>query len=202
MNKITLNVEQRYETGKGPARRLRAQSKAPAIFYGKKIEPINLAVDAHDFVVKMEKAGHNPLFDLKIMTEAGEISKTALLKDRQTRPIDGRVLHLDFIQVFMDVAIEVVTPLEFVGKPVGVEKGGMFQPVAREIRVSCLPDNIPDVIIVDVSKIDMGHSIHVGEVKLPDGVKAATDASIALATVLAPKKDEAGAEAHEGEEAK
>lgn len=202
MNKITLDVEQRYETGKGPARRLRAAAKAPAIFYGKKVEPINLAVDTHDFVMKMEKAGHNPLFDLKIMTEAGEISKTALLKDKQTRAVDGKVLHLDFIQVFMDEAIEVVTPLEFVGKPIGVEKGGMFQPVAREIRISCLPDNIPDVIVVDVSKIEMGHSIHVGEIKLPEGVKAATDAAIALATVLAPKKDDAGAQAEEAEAGK
>ncbi len=202
MNKITLNVEQRFETGKGPARRLRAQAKAPAIFYGKNVEPINLAIDSHDFVVKMEKAGHNPLFDLKIMTEAGEVNRTALLKARQTRPVDGKILHLDFIQVVMDQAIEVVTPIEFVGKAIGVEKGGMFQPVAREIRVSCLPDNIPDVIIVDVSKIDLGHSIHVGEINLPDGVKAATDASIALATVLAPKKDEAGAQAEEAEPAK
>ncbi len=202
MNKITLNVEQRYETGKGPARRLRAAAKAPAIFYGKKVEPINLAVDTHDFVVKMEKAGHNPLFDLKIMTEAGEIIKTAILKDKQTRAVDGRVLHLDFVQVFMDEAIEVVTPLEFVGKPIGVEKGGMFQPVAREIRISCFPDNIPDVIVVDVSKIEMGHSIHVGEIKLPEGVKAATDSAIALATVLAPKKDEAGAKTEEAEAVK
>lgn len=197
MNKITLNVEQRYGTGKGPARRLREQAKAPAIFYGKKVEPINLAIDTHDFVVKMEKAGHNPLFDLRIATEGGEIAKTALLKAKQTRAVDGKLLHLDFIQVFMDETIEVVTPVEFVGKPIGVEKGGMFQPAAREIRVSCLPDNIPDVIVVDVSKIDMGHSIHVGEISLPEGVKAATDASVALASVLAPKKDESGAQAEE-----
>ncbi|MGD9819107.1 MAG: 50S ribosomal protein L25 [Desulfomonilaceae bacterium] len=193
MNKITLNVEQRYETGKGPARRLRAVAKAPAIFYGKKVEPINLAIDVHEFVTKMDKAGHNPLFDLRIKTEAGEVSKTALLKARQTRPVDGKVLHLDFVQVFMDEAIEVVTPIEFVGKPIGVEKGGMFQPAAREIRVSCLPNNIPDVIVVDISNIEMGHSIHVGEIALPEGVKASTDASVALASVLAPKKEEAGA---------
>ena len=199
MNKITLNVEQRYETGKGPARRLRMMAKAPAIFYGKKAEPINLAVDTHDFVTQMEKAGHNPLFDLKIATDAGEITKIALLKDRQTRPVDGKVLHLDFIQVFMDEPIEVVTPLEFVGKAIGVEKGGMFQVAAREIRVSCLPDNIPDVIVVDVSKIEMGHSIHVGQITLPEGVKAATDASVALATVLAPKKEDAAAQAQEAE---
>ncbi len=202
MNTITLNVEQRYETGKGPARRLRAMAKAPAIFYGKNVEPMNLAIDTHEFITKMGKAGHNPLFDLKISSEAGEISKTALLKARQTRPVDGKILHLDFIQVIMDEMIEVVTPVEFVGKPIGVEKGGTFQPAAREIRISCLPNNIPDVIVVDVSGIEMGHSIHVGEITLPEGVKAATDASVALATVIAPKKDEAGAEAEEAETAK
>jgi large subunit ribosomal protein L25 len=191
VNKVTLNVEQRFETGKGPARRLRAGGKAPAIFYGKKAEPISLAVDVHAFHKAIEKAGSNPIFDLRIGADAGEdMTKIALLKERQIRPVDSVVMHLDFIQVFMDEPIEVVVPLEFRGKAIGVEKGGMFQTASKDIRVLCLPADIPDEIVVDISNLERGHSIHVGQITLPEGVKPAMDLGIALATVIAPKKED------------
>jgi large subunit ribosomal protein L25 len=202
VNKVTLNVEQRFETGKGPARRLRAGGKAPAIFYGKKAEPISLAVDVHAFHKAIEKAGSNPIFDLRIGADAGEdMTKIALLKERQIRPVDSVVMHLDFIQVFMDEPIEVVVPLEFKGKAIGVEKGGTFQTASKDIRVSCLPADIPDEIVVDISNLEKGHSIHVGQITLPTGVKPAMDLGIALATVALPKKeDQVEAEAVAAEE--
>ncbi|MDA8407792.1 MAG: 50S ribosomal protein L25 [Deltaproteobacteria bacterium] len=191
MNKVTLNARQRMETGKGPARRLRAAGQAPAIFYGKKTEPMNLAVQIHEFHKAVEKAGSNPLFDLRISTDGDtETTMIALLKERQIRPVDSSLVHLDFVQVFMDEPIEVDVPLEFVGKAIGVEKGGMFQTAAKEIRVSCLPADIPDEIVVDISQLERGHSIHVGQITLPEGVKPATDLGIALATVVAPKKED------------
>ena len=143
MNKVTLSVDQRTETGKGPARRLRAVGKAPAIFYGKKTEPIKIAIDVHDFKKAIEQAGSNPLFDLKIRGNEGTTTRRALLKERQIRPVDGSLVHLDFLEVFMDESIEVTVPIEFEGKPVGIDKGGVFQPSTRELRISCLPDNIP-----------------------------------------------------------
>ena len=192
MNKVTLNARQRIETGKGPARRLRAAGQAPAIFYGKKTEPMNLAVQVHEFHKAVEKAGSNPLFDLRISTtdDAPELTMIALLKERQIRPVDSSLVHLDFIQVFMDEPIEVEVPIEFVGKAIGVENGGMFQTAAKEMRVSCLPADIPDEIVVDISQLERGHSIHVGQVTLPEGVKPAMDLGIALATVVAPKKED------------
>ncbi|MGC8659112.1 MAG: 50S ribosomal protein L25 [Desulfomonilaceae bacterium] len=201
MNKVTINAVQRFETGKGPARRLRAAGYAPAVFYGKKTEPMNLSLMVHEFHKAVEKAGSNPLFDLRIATDGGpELTMLALLKERQIRPVDSSLVHLDFVQIFMDEAIEVEVPLEFVGKAIGVEKGGMFQPVAKEIRVSCLPVDIPDEIEVDISKLEMGHSIHVGEIVLPLGVKPAMDLGIALATIVAPKKDEQAEAAAAAEE--
>ncbi|MFH0958602.1 MAG: 50S ribosomal protein L25 [Pseudomonadota bacterium] len=191
MNKVTLNVEQRFETGKGPARRLRVLGKAPAIYYGKKTEPMNLSVNIHEFQRAVEKSGSNPLFDLRVSADGGtELTMLALLKERQSRPVDGSLVHLDFVQVFMDEPIEVDVRIEFTGKPIGVEHGGMFQIVSRDIRVSCLPGEIPDEILVDVSYLERGHSIHVGEITLPTGVTSAMDHGIALATVIAPKKEE------------
>jgi large subunit ribosomal protein L25 len=201
VNKVTLNVEQRFETGKGPARRLRAIGKAPAIYYGKKTEPMNLSVNIHEFQRAVEKSGSNPLFDIRVSADGGtELTMLALLKERQYRPVDGSLVHLDFVQVFMDEPIEVEVPIEFTGKPIGLEHGGMFQIVIRDIRVLCLPGEIPDQILVDVSNLERGHSIHVGEVTLPEGATPAMDLGIALATVVAPKKEEAAAEVEAAEE--
>lgn len=202
MNKVTLSVDKRTGSGKGPARRLRAAGKAPAIFYGKKSEPIKIAIDIHDFKKAVEQAGSNPLFDLNILEDAGTTTRRALLKERQTRALDGSLVHLDFLEVFMDESIEVTVPIEFEGKPVGIDKGGIFQASSRELRISCLPDNIPNVITVDVSGLDLGHSIHIGDITLPEGVSALQDKGVAVATVAAPKKaEEEAAPAEEAEAA-
>jgi len=190
MSKITLNVDKREETGKGPARRLRAEGKVPAIFYGKKTEPIRIAVGSHDFKKAVDQAGTNPLFDLQIREDAKVSTRRALLKDRQIRPWDGTLVHLDFFEVFMDESIEVTVPLEFEGKPIGLDKGGVFHVASRELAISCLPDDIPDVIKVDVSGLDIGNSLHVGEITLPKGILALEDPGVALATVASPRKEE------------
>jgi large subunit ribosomal protein L25 len=195
MNKISLSVEQRVDTGKGPARRLRATGQVPAVLYGKKTEPRKLSVDAREFRKAMEEGGRNPLLDLKV-TENGKVvaSRVAVLKERQMRPVDGSLIHLDFHEVLMDEPIEVTVAIEFEGKPVGIDKGGLFQPSTRELRVTCLPDDIPSSIIVDVSGLDIGDSVHVGAITLPTGVSAVQDASLSLASVTAPMKEEAPVE--------
>jgi len=191
MNKISLSVEQRVETGKGPARRLRVTGRVPAVLYGKKTEPRKLSVDVREFRKAMEEGGRNPLLDLKV-TENGEIvaTRVAVLKERQMRPVDGSLVHLDFLEVLMDEPIEVTVPIEFEGKPVGIDKGGMFQPVTRELRVMCLPDDIPSSITVDVSGLDIGDSLHIGAITLPKGVSAVQDAGVSLASVATPMKEE------------
>ena len=203
MNKISLSVEQRVETGKGPARRLRVTGKVPAVLYGKKTEPRKLSVNVREFRKAMEEGGRNPLLDLKV-TENGEVvaTRVAVLKERQTRPVDGSLIHLDFHEVLMDEPIEVTVPIEFEGKPVGIDKGGLFQPVTRELRVMCLPDDIPSSITVDVSGLDIGDSVHIGAITLPKGVSAVQDAGVSLASVAAPMKEEVAAEEAAAEEEK
>jgi large subunit ribosomal protein L25 len=191
MNKISLSVEQRVETGKGPARRLRVTGKVPAVLYGRKTEPRKLSVDVREFRKAMEQGGRNPLLDLKV-TEDGKVvaTRVAVLKERQTRPVDGSLVHLDFLEILMDEPIEVTVAIEFEGKPVGIDKGGLFQPVTRELRVMCLPDDIPSSITVDISGLDIGDSVHIGQITLPKGVSAVQDAGVSLASVAAPMKEE------------
>ena len=203
MNKVSLSVEQRVETGKGPARRLRVIGKVPAVLYGKKTEPRKLSVDAREFRKAMEEGGRNPLLDLKV-TENGKVvaTRVAVLKERQMRPVDGSLVHLDFHEVLMDEPIEVTVAIEFEGKPVGIDKGGLFQPVTRELRVLCLPDDIPSSITVDVSGLDIGDSVHIGAITLPKGVSAVQDAGVSLASVAAPMKEEVPGEEAAAEEEK
>jgi large subunit ribosomal protein L25 len=195
MQRIALFAEQRFTTGKGPARRLRASGKVPAVFYGKKLQPISLTIDLHEFKKALEQSGSTRIFDLQMKEADKVLTRSALLKERQIRPWDGSVVHLDFIEVFMDEAIEVTVPLEFEGKPIGLDKGGMFHVASRDLRISCLPGDIPQIIKIDVSGLDLGHSIHVGEITLPQGVSAVDEPGIALATVASPKKAEEEAEA-------
>jgi large subunit ribosomal protein L25 len=191
MDKVTLAVQQRSETGKGPARRLRATGNAPAVLYGQKVEPIKLAVNVREFRKIIAQSGSNVLFDLQISGgDAGSVRRTAIMKERQIRPVDGEIIHLDFLEIVMTEAIEVAVPIRFDGKPVGLDKGGLFQAATRELKVSCLPDDIPNEIVVDISGLDLGHSLHVGEIELPNGVSPAQDPSLALATVVAQKKGE------------
>jgi large subunit ribosomal protein L25 len=202
MKRIKLAAEARTDTGKGPARRLRAAGKVPAIFYGKKTEPILLAIEVHSFKKAIAKAsGSNILLDLEIKQNGGTLTKAAIVKESQIRPMDGQFLHFDFLEVFKDQPLEVTVSLEFEGKGPGVDAGGLFQTVARELAISCLPDDIPDSITVDVSRMEIGDSIHVGDITLPKGVTAMVDAGFTLATVTPPVEllEEAEEEALAGE---
>lgn len=199
MNKVLIEVEKRTETGKGPARRLRAVGKIPATLYGRKSQPISLSLNEHEFRKIYERAGSTSLFDLQIKEDGGVSTRSALIKERQIRAFDGTILHLDFQEILMDEAIEMAIPVEFEGKPIGLDKGGDFLITLREIRVSCLPGNIPGAIVVDVTGLDLGHSIHVGEITLPEGVSAVTEAGVALASVSTQRKEE---EAEQPEEEK
>jgi large subunit ribosomal protein L25 len=190
MSTVSLPVQQRTETGKGPARRLRVKGQAPAILYGKKSESLNLSLDIREFTKLLDEFGGSSLFELAITGTDGNVTtRVALLKERQIRPVDDSLVHVDFQAVVMDEPIEVVVPLHFVGIPVGVDKGGIFQPAVREIRISCLPDRIPSVINVDVSGLDLGHSLHIREMTLPEGITPKQEQGLSLASVLALKKE-------------
>ncbi len=206
MSTVALNAKMRELRGKGPARRLRAEGNVPAIFYGSKMSPLAITVNAREFRKSIEKGGSNALFDMLIETDGDSVNKMAILKDKHIRPLDAAIIHLDFYEIFMDQEIQVTVAVELTGKPVGVEQGGVLQTGVREVLVSCLPRQVPDSLVADVSNLDIADTLHVSDLELPEGVTLLADESISIATVLSPlrieeEEPEEGEEGEEGEAA-
>lgn len=182
MKKYDLNAAQREKTGKGIGRSLRREGKIPAILYGAKTEPILLSIDAHELrTILRKKETGQPLVALKGLT--GET--TALIKEVQVNPLTREYLHVDLLKVENDRKVRAIAPFSFVGKSVGVDMGGVLRVVRREIEVVCLPNQIPDVIEVDITKMDVGDTIHFSDLVLPEGVALPHGGNYTVAAVRA-----------------
>jgi len=193
-----LIARYREEKGKGAAKRLRREGFVPAIFYGHREEPIPLAVRLSDLrrVISSRK-GKGGFLTLKIEgMKKRSLKKTVLLKEVQIDPLTDAYLHVDFQGVVMDEEIYVEVPIHLVGKPMGVEKGGVLEHLLREVEIRALPSDIPSSIEVDVSSLDVGDSLHVRDLKV-ERAKILTDPDQTIATVLAPTVSEEKVEEEE-----
>lgn len=201
MERINLDVTVRKTIGKGPARRLRAEGKMPAILYGPSAEPIMLAVTVRDLEKVLKKANIGQvLLNLNIIN-GQTVTKTAMIKELQRVPVSGNYVHVDFYEVAMDRKIRVNVPVVPTGRSVGVEEGGMLQIIRRELEVLCFPNEIPETIEVDVTHLQIGDSVHVEEIALQGNIEIPADVNFTVVTVLSPKKEEAleALEEEEGE---
>lgn len=187
---VKLAVERREATGRAAARKLKARGIVPAIVYGgrEKAEPLQLS--RRDLAAVLSHAsGENILVELEI---AGERStRMAMVQEVQHSPVGGEVLHVDFHAVSMDEKIDADVPLEPTGTANGVKNfGGLLEQSLRELTVECLPRDLPDRITVDVSDLNIGDSIHVRDIKLPEGVTAKVPVELTVFSVLAPTVEE------------
>jgi large subunit ribosomal protein L25 len=182
----TLKAALREKSGKGAARKLRATGRIPAILYGHGDETRALSLDAHE--VELLIAGisvDNTIISLDI---EGAGTQDVLIRDVQTHPYRPQVLHLDFIQIHAGEKIRLQVPVRLVGSPVGVvDSGGVLDHVLYDLEIECLPRDIPDVAEVDISHLEIGDSVRVGEVSLP-GVTIMNDADLPIASVTQPTK--------------
>lgn len=189
METLEIRVDARDKKRKRDARRLLRGGKIPGILYGPKTEPIPLALDRREFSSRVADLEGSHLVRLK--SQAAVLAdKVALVKDMQYHPISGEVIHTDLYEVDLSAKITVSVPLHFVGKGEGVVRGGILQPIVREIEVECLPLDIPAFFDVDVSGLDIGDSVHVEELQMPSGVTAVYDSNFALVTVVPPTVEE------------
>ncbi len=197
MERLSLNVVEREKSGKGVARSLRRNGFIPAVVYrGGASTPIK--VNKKEIALFISKtAGEQVIVDLNFDNQ----TKQAILKDYQVDPVDNTLLHADFQEILATEEIKVSVHLVIKGEPIGVKRdGGILQVGLREIEIQCLPGNIPGHIDIDVSQLKLNHSIHVGDIKLPEGIKVITEPDEVVATVTSPKAEETTPTEAEGSE--
>ena len=194
METLEIKADHRVKGSKNSARRLRRNGKIPAILYGPKTQSVPLQVDKKDFSTRVAVLEGSHLVRLK-SSDPSLTEKVALVKDMQFHPISGDVIHTDLYEVDLAARITVRVPLRFIGKAAGVVRGGILQPIVREVEVECLPLDIPNSFNVDVSALDIGDSIHVEDIPMPEGVTAVYESNYAVVTVVTPTVEEAPAAA-------
>lgn len=181
-----LKASLRKAAGKGVSRRLRKEGMTPAVFYGPKNEPVLLAVNSTDLKKILKGKEENIFINLQIVN-GGQMEKFTLIKELQIDPVSRKFLHVDFCEIDMEHAITVDVPIHFKGQAIGIDNGGDLHHIKREIKVSCLFNVLPEFVEVDVSALDIGDSIKVQNIKLPDGVNILDPQDMIIASVTAPK---------------
>jgi large subunit ribosomal protein L25 len=185
---VKLTAERRTAIGRSAVRKLKAAGSVPAVMYGSKDKPEALQISRRDInALLSHAAGENILVELEI---AGK-SRLALVQEVQHAPLGGAVLHVDFHAVSQDEVIQADVPLEPIGTANGVKNmGGLLEQSLRSLSIECLPRDLPDVIRVDVSALDIGDSIHVRDLPLPAGVSTRIQPDLTAFSVLAPTVEE------------
>ena len=200
MDLIDFNVKPRTTKGDGPAKALRREGIAPAVLYGPKTDPVMLSVDSHEMDLLLKKASIGQTL-LNLSIDGGGDPKPAIIKEMQRNVLTGEILHVDFYEVDMKRKITVQIPIVTSEKCKGVEMGGMLQIIRREVDVLCYPNQIPDEIMIDITDLDVGESVHVEDLPLAEGIEIPHEANFTLLTITAAKAEEEPAdEAEEGEE--
>lgn len=201
MAEITLKATTGRALGTGPAKRLRAEGKIPAVVYGLDADPVAVTVDWRPLREALTtEAGLNALIDLDL---DGEVALT-IVKELQRHPIRGDVLHIDFLRVSADAAIAVDVPVVLEGEAKAVEsENGVVDQVLATLTINAKPADIPNEITVDISGLVIGEAIRVGDLQLPAGVTTDIDpedpvVTAAFGAVAEPAEGEEGAEGEAG----
>lgn len=194
-----LKAAPRAAKGGNLAGRLRRAGRLPAVFYGPgQDQALSLSLDYKEFKTALTTGeGNRSLFTLVI---EGHPPQPVLLKDYQTDPLSRQIIHADFYKLDPDRPVTVKAPVVLSGKPLGVEKGGQLQPGLREVALSVRPDQAPAELVVDVSALALGQSLHLSQVTVPGEAKLVFTADLPVATVTIPKGVKAEGEG-EGEAA-
>ncbi|TVP76367.1 MAG: 50S ribosomal protein L25 [Gemmatimonadales bacterium] len=183
---VKLKAERRSDGGKGTARKLRASGKLPAVVYGADFETLSLTIDAHEAVQLFHSISvDNTLIQLVVEGESTPLP--TLVREIQTHPFRDLILHVDFYRVQSGVTVELEVPLHLVGTPAGVrDQGGVLDQVFHELPVACIPSAIPESFELDVSALEIGDSLSVSDLDVPDGVEILLDLDRTLTAVGAP----------------
>jgi len=204
MAEITLPAHSGRTTGTRPSKRLRAEGKVPATVYGLGGDSVSVSVEWRDLRHALTtEAGMNALINLEIDGHASELT---IVKEMQRHPIKRSVLHVDFLRISRDVAIEVEVPITVEGEAEQVTReGGLVEQALFHLTVKAKPGSIPNELTIDISSLTIGESLRVSDLTLPDGVETDVDPEEAVVIGQVPQvvelPEEEAAEGEEGEEA-
>lgn len=197
----TYNVSPRTTSGKGVARKLRAQGLIPSVCYGVGTEPVPVVADP-DTLFKLLTGAYRTNIVFKLAIESGATFDTVMVRDYQLDPVRRDLLHADFVVLDPNKKVKVTIPVETSGKPVGVAKGGKLSMIRSDVPVWARPADIPEKVVVDVSGLDLEEAVLATQLELPEGVDPAYKMNYALYRVVTPRGAvEVAADAPEGEAA-
>ncbi|WP_118856969.1 50S ribosomal protein L25/general stress protein Ctc [Sphingomonas mesophila] len=183
---LTLPAETRDRAGKGASRALRRDGRVPAVIYGDKKEPLSVHVE-EKLLTKMLHTGH--FMNSVVMVDIGGKANRTLPKAVDFHPVTSRPIHVDFLRIGEHSKVTVAIPVRFDNEEAspGLKRGGVLNVVQHEIELVCDASEIPDELHIDLSGLDIGDSIHISQVTLPKGAKAAIDdRDFTVATLVAP----------------
>ncbi|MEI6321724.1 MAG: 50S ribosomal protein L25 [bacterium] len=188
---VTLSARHRTDVGRNSVKQLRTRGSVPAVIYGHKDQPANLEINAREITKLLAHAvGENILVELQIAGDKGATSKLSLIQEVQHHPVRREILHVDFLEVATDEVLHTEVPVEPTGEADGVKNyGGLLEHSLRSLHIECLPKDLPEIILVDVSALGVNQSLHVRDIVLPEGVKATTDPDLTVFIVAESKTE-------------
>jgi large subunit ribosomal protein L25 len=191
--KQTLHAEPRLRTGSGVLKQMRREGWLPCVVYGKGVENQNLKVNAKAF---RELLAHSTSESFIVNLEVADGSPSlAQLKSVQHDPLSGDPLHVDFLAVDLKSEVTAAIPVHLTGDAPGLKSGGVLEQGHHTLEITCSAANLPETLEFDISHLKVGESLHVGDVKFPEGVRPNYDADVVIAHIGAPRVDEGGAAA-------
>ena len=191
MKSVALKAYQRSQTRRGEVKKLRTSGRVPATIYGRQVKSQNLEVNSREFSDLLHHSvSENLLVDLSVENDP-KPKRLALVQEIQHHPLDGKVLHVDFHEVSENEPVTVHVPVETTGEAAGVKNGGgVLEHVLFKLRVRSLPKDLPEQITIDVTALEIGKSVHIGEIQAPAGVEILGDKGLAVVSVAAPRAEE------------
>ena len=199
-----ISAAMRERAGKGAARAVRSTGYVPGVIYGNKQDPVAISIELGVLEKEINQPGvFNRLFDV----EVGGTKHRTLMRDLQRHPVTEKALHVDFLRLSANATIHVEIPVVFINEEEapGISRGGVLNVVRHEIEVICKPDAMPEQIVCDLTGLEIGDSLHISAIKLPDGVRPAIDdRDFTIATIAAPtvvSEEQTAEEGGEGEKA-
>lgn len=191
MKSVPLKAFPRTLVQRGAVKKLRASGRVPATIYGRQAKPQNLEVSSEEISDLLHhSASENLLVDLSVENDA-RAKRLALVQEIQHHPLNGHVLHVDFHEVAEDEKITISVPVETVGEAAGVKTGGgSLTHVLLKLKIRSLPKDLPEQITIDVTALEIGKSIHLGDIVPPSGVEILGDKHLTVVAVAAPRAEE------------